>query len=313
LAREAALDLHPIGGEPLAAAGFAAAPVPGLEASGLLYLPDLRRLLVASDETPGKRAEAFLLDSALRVEKTVPIAGLERMDDMEAVAAGWGNSIYFLSSQSRTRKGKLPAERKLLAKAGRSGGALVLEGKLALADSLEALAKRSPDAPWSPWLLAALAEGTLDIEGLAWKDGDLYLGVKAPLRAGKALILRLAGADSLLGGKSAAGKSPAPAAVSIWKEFALHDARTGTACGISELLMRGREIFLLSTGKPAAGGHAGSLWILKDGAEAPALIRDFGGERPEGLAFDAGGDSLYVAFDNGDRGPSKIGKLEIPR
>ncbi len=308
--------LHDIGAPHVAAAGFAApafAPssVPGLEASGLLYLPDLGRLLVASDETPGKRAEVYLLDSAFRVEKALPIAGLDRMDDIEAVAAGREGAIYFLSSQSRTRKGKLPEERRWLAKAGRSGGALVLEGKLALCDTLEALAKRAPEAPWSAWLRRALDEGTLDIEGLAWQDGDLFLGVKAPLHAGKAVILRLAGADSLLGARG--GKSPATSAVSIWKEFDLTDARTKTACGFSELLMRDGAAYLLSTGKAPGDGHAGALWLLRKGEAAPVLVRDFGGERPEGLAFDASGESLYVAFDNGSRGPSKIGKVAVPR
>lgn len=309
----AAPDLHPLGAPAVATAGFAAAPVSGLEASGLLYLPDLGRLLVASDETPGKRAEVYLLDSAYRIEKAVPIAGLDRMDDIEAVAAGRNGAIYLLSSQSRTRKGKLAAERKWLAKAGRSGSALALEGKLALCDTLDALAGRSPGAAWSPWLRAALAEGTLDIEGLAWKDDDLYLGVKAPLRSGQAVILRLAGADSLLTGKGGAGKPPAAAAVSLWKEFELKDARTGAACGISELLMRDGATYLLSTGKAPRGGHAGSLWVLANGAETPVLARDFGGERPEGLAFDAAGDSLYVAFDNGSRGPSQIAKVAVPR
>jgi hypothetical protein len=187
-------------------------------------------------------------------------------------------------------------------------------GKLSLCDTLGALAERAPEAAWSPWLRAAMAEGTLDIEGLAWKDEDLYLGVKAPLRAGKAVILRLAGADSLLSGKGpGAGKSPAAPAVSIWKELDLRDARTGAACGISELLMRDGATYLLSTGKAPQGGHAGSLWKLGNGAEAPALARDFGGERPEGLAFDAAGESLYVAFDNGSRGPSQIGKVAVPR
>jgi hypothetical protein len=273
-----------------------------------LYLADLGRLLVVSDDTPGKRAEAYLLDSAYRIEKAVPIAGMDRMADVEAVAAGRGGAVYFLSSQSRTRKGKLPAERKWLAKAGRNGGTLVLEGKLDLADTLEALAKRAPDAPWSAWLRGALAEGMLDVEGLAWKDDDLYLGVKTPLRSGKAVVLRLAGADSLL-----AGRPSSPSSVSIWKEFSLHDPRTGAVCGIAELLMRGGETYLLSTGKSHAKGHAGALWVLRSGAEAPTFVRDFLGEHPEGLAFDAGGESLYVAFDNGGAAASKIGKVGLPR
>lgn len=299
---------RPIGPPPVAAAGFLPASVPGLEASGLLFLPDLGRLLVVSDDTPGKRAEVYLLDSAERIEKAVPIAGMGRMDDMEAVAAGRGGAIYFLSSQSRTRKGKLTPERKWLAKAGRSGGNLVLEGKLDLADTLEALARRAPDAPWSAWFRAALDEGSLDIEGLAWQDGDLFLGVKKPLRAGKALVLRLAGADSLL-----AGKAPSPSAVSIWKEWDLRDPRTGAACGISELLMGNGAAYILSTGKAPEGGHAGALWVLRPGATEPALARDFGGGHAEGLAFDASGESLYVAFDNGGRRPSEIGKVERPR
>lgn len=292
---------------PVAAAGFAGTEVPGLEPSGLLYLADLGRLLAVSDDTPGRRAEAYLLDSSYRVEKALPVAGLERMDDIESVAEGAGGSVYLLSSQSRTRKGKLPAARKLLAKAMRRGRELSLAGKLSLADSLEALAAREPGEAWAGWFRSALAEGSLDIEGLAWRAGDLFLGCKAPLRAGKAVVLRLAGADSLL-----AGKALGPGAVSLWREWDLRDARTGAACGISELLMLGDRTYVLSTGKAPGKGHAGSLWLSRSDAESPLAVRDFGGERPEGLAVDAGGDSLFVAFDNGGRGPSRIAKVERP-
>jgi multidrug resistance efflux pump len=287
----------------LAVAGLAAgaADVPGLEASGLLYLPDLARFLVVSDDTRKKNAEVYLMDTAYRVEKTVPIRGLAKMDDMESIADGGNGSVYVLSSQNRSKHGKLAEARKLLVRAKRKGADLELQDKVVLLDALEKAAKGNPGADWSAYLKSGLADGSMDIEGMAVRDGDLYLGFKAPLRDGKAVILRVAGVDSLL-----AGKTPA-AAVSIWKTLGLKDSAGAIACGIADLLFLSGDLYLLSTGDApgADGAHAGELWVVrKDAAEAERL-RGFAGAKPEGLAQGPGGN-IYVAFDNGSRHPSQV-------
>lgn len=305
---------HDIRPPMVAAAGLAVSPaeVPGIEASGLLWLPDLARFLVVSDETPRKQALVYLMDTAFRIEKPVQVRGLEGMDDMEAIAQGPGGMVWLLSSQSRTKGGKLKPERKLLVKASRKGDALALEGRISLLDRLDSLSRGRKDLDWAAWLQEGLAAGTIDIEGLAVKDGDLYFGFKAPLRDAKAVILRVAGADAfLVGGPGGADR------IFLWKTLDLKDARTGTACGISDLVFSEGDAWLLSTGTDPKGAgseegrHAGALWRLRAGEERPVELKDFGGANPEGLArLDS---HLYIAFDNGSKRPSQVIRMVAPR
>jgi multidrug resistance efflux pump len=288
-----------------------ATDVPGIEASGLLFLPDLKRFLVISDETAKHKALVHLMDTAYKIEKTVPVRGLDKMDDMEAVAEDGAGSIYILSSQSYTKKGKLPDHRKLLIKTRRKGDNLELQGKIVLIDALEKASRADAGKDWAAFLRTGLAAESIDIEGMAVLGGDVYLGFKAPLLDGKAVILRLSGIDSLM-----AGKALAAPAVSIWKTLDLKDARTSTACGISDFIFLDGNTYLLSTGTRAgspgaASGseddrHAGSLWVLRKDAAKPVELRDFAGAKPEGLAHVAADKSFYVAFDNGSKRPSQV-------
>lgn len=288
-----------------------AVDVAGIEASGLLFLPDLGRFLVVSDDNPKKQPLLHLMDTAGRIEKTLPIRGLDKMDDMEAISGETadGGALWVLSSQSRTRGGKLPEPRRLLVKFRRKGADLDLVGKVVLLDLLERLASRHPGKDWARFLKGGLAAGTHDIEGMSVEAGDLYLGFKAPLHGGKAVILRIAGADSLV-----AGREPAAEAISIWKSLDLKDARLGIACGIADLVFVAGDLWILSTGD--AGGeekHAGELWVLRKGTDRPERIRDFGGAKPEGLAHHAASGSFYVTFDNGGNRPSQLLRLGTVR
>lgn len=305
-------DIRPLSVSAAGLAPAAPAEVPGIEASGLIYLPDLARFLVISDDTPRKQAQVYLMDTAFRIEKTVPIRGLDGMDDMEAIAEGANGRVWILSSQSRSKGGKLKPDRKLLVKALRKGGALELEGKMSLLDRLDSLSRVRKDLDWAAWLQEGLAAGTVDIEGLAVKDGDLYFGFKAPLRNGKAVILRVAGADAFLAG----GPGPGADAVFLWKSLDLKDTRTGIACGVADLIFMGGDAWILSTGdakgKATEGeGHAGALWRLRGDEELPVELKDFGGAKPEGLARHD--TNLYIAFDNGSKSPSQVMRLEAPK
>ena len=298
-----------------------ATEVPGIEASGLLYLPDLMRFLVISDDTPKKKALVHLMDTALRIEKSIPVDGLDKMDDMEAVAEGADGSIFLLSSQSHTKKGKLPDPRKLLVKARRKGSSLELQGKVSLLDVLDKASLANVGKDWAVFLRAGITAKTTDVEGMAIQGGDLYLGFKAPLLDGKAVILRIAGVDGLM-----AGKLPGSEAVSIWKSVDLKDARTSTPSGIADLVFLDGDAYLVSTGtqrdtKPgqSAGGvsederHAGALWVLRKDAAKAVELRDFAGAKPEGLAHVAADKSFYIAFDNGSDKPSQVLKIEVTR
>src|SRR5690606_36003514 len=147
-----------------ALAGFYGTPteVPGLEASGLIYLPDLDKFLVVSDESEKNRV-LYLMDSSARIEKSMHIRGLDKMNDMEAIAADSTGALFVLSSQRRTKKGKLPEKRTLLARVSRKGEILELKQKVRLYDLLESAARLNPGDEWARFLRVGISEGTLDI------------------------------------------------------------------------------------------------------------------------------------------------------
>lgn len=309
-----------------AVAGFAAAKreagmdLPGIEASGLIWLPDAKRFLIISDDNPKKQPLLHLSDASFRGLRAVSVQGLDKMDDMEGVSAGPGGAIYLLSSQSHNKKGKLADARKLLIKADRKGEVFNLAGKVLLLDLLGAAAAENPKADWAVFLTQAKAAHTVDIEGMAIRGDTLLLGFKAPLLDGKAVILRIADVDGLF-----KGGTPKASRIAFWKTLDLRGADAAkTPCGIADIAFAGGDAggdaYLVSTGTSGQkdpnggeGAHVGELWHLPAGAVTARRIHDFGGEKPEGLAWLAEGNSLAVAFDNGSDKPSRAVKMEIPK
>jgi len=76
-----------------------------MEASGILYLPDLKKYLLVSDTTPGNRPILYLMDNTGQIEDELVIQGLDKIDDMEAIAEGEEETIYIVCSQD-IHKGK---------------------------------------------------------------------------------------------------------------------------------------------------------------------------------------------------------------
>jgi len=293
---------------PTALAGMISisADEPGLEASGLAYLPDLDQFLVISDETK-KNPRLFLMDTNGRVTQIAKIQGLDDMDDMESITQDEEGRVYLLSSQSHTKNGKLPDRRKLLARVRRQGNELRLDAKINLWDKLAEAAAAYPETDWALYLRRGMEEKTLDIEGMTYAEGSLLLGFKAPLWDGKAVILRLGGIDSLFRGKAiSAGQ------LRLWQTLQL-TAASGLACGISDLEQIGDSLFLLSTGEAreglSHGGHQGGFWTYGIQTGKLELVRAFQDMKPEGLARHDPSGAFYLAFDNGSEKPSRILKL----
>lgn len=293
----------------MAGLGGMTAEVPGVEASGLLFLPDMGKFLVISDDTPRKKPVLFLMDTAMRIEREAPIRGLDRIDDMEAISAGEDGAVYILASQSRTKGGKLPEARKLLVRAKRKGADLELDGKAVLLDMLEKASREHPGQAWAAFLRDGLAAGSIDIEGMAVHRGDLYLGFKNPLSEGRAVILKLRNPGEMFAGKDLRGQD-----VEIWKtlDLAGGDAGRPAACGIADLLFLDGDAYMISTGDVRAGGeesHVGELWVLRQGADKPERLRSFGGRKPEGIAYHDVSGGFFIAFDNGSGSPSQIMRI----
>jgi len=152
--------------------------------------------------------------------------------------------------------------------------------------------------------------GGVDIEGLAFQAGTLYVGLKAPqTAAGAALILRIRDVLPAL----QTGVLP-PELVQRWAEVPLRvSAASGSVVqGISDLafLPDGSLAIVANSPKqmPADGG--GALWWLRPGGP-PRLLRRFPGLKPEGVTLTPDGKALMIVFDT-DRQPPLWVRQALP-
>lgn len=158
--------------------------------------------IVASDET--RAAQRMAVDVAKRtltvLEPLPLLPGKGAEIDLEGAAASVGERAYFLTgSQALTRQGgEFERERGYVFKLPVNASGRPQPQAVAKADLRAVLAA---DPVVSPFLnLPAEANG-LDIEGLAERGGQLFLGLRAPVREGKAAVVEV-GIQELFAGKA---------------------------------------------------------------------------------------------------------------
>lgn len=265
------------------------------EPSGAVWSAALSRYLIISDDTGDKQrgtghapwlftmSREGVMDSA-----PLPILGLEKLNDAEALCAGPEGSFLLSTSHSRNRKGRDKAERRMMLQLVLSGRALTIVGRLDLAEALTASGLLPP--------------GSVDIEGLAFRDGALYVGLKAPQTpTGAALILRIPDLQSAL----RAGALPA-AQVQRFAEVPLRvPGEAGEVVqGISDLtfLPDGSLALLANSPKGLPPDGGGALWWLRPGT-APSLVRRFPGLKPEGVTLTEDQKALLIVIDHDRQQP----------
>lgn len=124
---------------------------------------------------------------------------------------------------------------------------------------------------------------------MAWRNGALYLGLKAPLDdRRRALIWRLARPEALF-----REGSLLPAGLSLWGRVLLEVE--GEPAGISELLFTAKGRLLVA----ATNDKGGGVFSVTAGGEELRVepVRSFPGLKPEGLSLTPDGRRLVVVFD----------------
>lgn len=272
------------------------------EPSAITWLPGLARHVIASDDTghPDRDDHApwlFTADAAGRLDpEPLVLHGLAELSDVEALAPGPGDSLYVLSSQSTSRKGKRPPARQVFARITFSNNSAEVAAVAHLADRLTANSLTDLG-------VADLAQ--LDIEGMtATSAGGLLLGLKAPLDArGRAPIWHLARPDRLLAGDLAGAGLTCRGAVAL-RVTADGAERPG---GISDLLELPDGSLLITTTASGTDPERqdGALWHVPglDALAAARPLRVFPGLKPEGLTLAPDRTSLIIVFDTGDAAP----------
>jgi hypothetical protein len=269
----------------------------GLELSGAAWSPALSRYVLVSDDINQEGSKhqplLFALSEAGQLDAApIEITGIAELNDPESITPGPAGTLFVCTSHSLNKKGHLPASRRRLLHI-----AVTAERRAQVLGQLDlSLARTAQGTP--PW-----GEGALDIEGIAFRDGALYIGLKSPLAAdGSASIFRLPEiVSSIRSGVIAEG------AVSLWSRtrFCVPHENKTVCEGVADLafLPNGSLLVLANTpkGLPTDGG--GSLWQLSAPNAAPSLLKRFDGLKPEGIALSPDHTSALVVFDTDGRKP----------
>lgn len=274
--------------------------IPEIEASGLIYLPDLNRFLLISDETKEKSPVLYLMDPDGVIRSKARIRGMDTIDDMEAICADRSGNIFLACSQSRKKNGTLPNNRKILAKINRNGTDFEVLKQFYLADLLKSAAGKSRTAKWTRFI----KNGDIEIEGMFYHRRDLYLGFKKPLKDGRAVILRIREIE-----KALEENRIRPDRMDIWRELDLKSDDSNTGVGISDLLFHDNRLYALFSAQKK-GSRTGMLRVF-DGEGILMEEYGLGNPNPEGIAFckdpmDAKKRNLVITFDGGGKKPSKM-------
>ncbi|HYQ02033.1 MAG TPA: hypothetical protein VER96_25340 [Polyangiaceae bacterium] len=270
----------------------------GLELSGAAWSSALSRYVLVSDDISDEGAKhtplLFALSEAGQLDTApIKIEGISELNDPESITAGPEGTFFVCTSHSLNKKGHLPAGRRRLIQISLSA-----DRRAKLIGQVDLSAARTVDGkpPWGE-------SGALDIEGIAFRDGALFIGLKSPLGGdGSASILRLPEVVSVV----KAGVVPA-GALSLWSRarFCVPHEGKSVCEGIADLAFLPDGSLLVAgnspKGMPTDGG--GSLWKLDAANGTPKLLKRFDGLKPEGIALAPDHTTAIVVFDTDGRQP----------
>jgi len=295
---------------PICAAGAACAIEPlsippslrnragALELSGLAWAPSLDRYLGVVDEgveIRGQLSFVFALDRFGVVDAApVPIVGGGELDDVEALTPGPEQTYFLLTSHAPNRHGKVGRQRRRLLQLRLEDRRLRVTGDLDLFEG-------KGEVPRQIEKLGLPRATPVDLEGLAFSDGALYIGLKEPLLpGGSAIVLRLESPSEAF----AAGKLPKKA-LSFWGDIELTATSAAGARmsqGIADLAFGPDGALYVCANAPKSGtaDGGGTLWRIaqpRGGRMTATVLRQFSGLKPEGVAVGPAGKALGLVFD----------------
>jgi len=269
-----------------------------LELSGAAWAPAISRYLLVSDDVHdgGDKHRPLLYtlaDSGKLDAAPIEIDGAGELNDPEAITAGPDGTFFISTSHSLTKKGRQPRSRHRLLRIS-----VGPDRKAVACGELDLTTARGADGQllWGD-------ERRLDVEGIAYHEGALFIGLKSPLASdGSASIFRLA--DVLSAVQSGA---IAPGAMSAYARPRLCVMRGGReVCeGVADLaaLPDGALLIAANSPKNMPTDGGGALWKLKAPGAPAELLKRFDGLKPEGVALTPTGKAAIVVFDTDGKKP----------
>lgn len=277
-----------------------------LESSGMVYLKDEKALLIGSDDM-GPADSPFYLMNLDKADKpvNVPMKGVEKFDDLESMSVS-GGKIYAMSSLSRSKKGKVKAERSLIARLTFKNGVVNIDRAL---DMRTALLKNLKSQPALAGIASEFDE-KLEVEGFAMDGNDAFVALKEPrLPDGTSVIVKIRG----LGAQIEAGRIDR-LDLDVHQMLKLDSRLCDEPSKVTDMVKTRRGLLILSNCRRSE--KTGQVWYLADGATAAQidLLTALKHGRPEAMALTEDGRTLFVGSDNGKKGSDliRIEMLKVP-
>jgi len=279
------------------------------EPSAITWFADLKRYLILSDDTGKKDAKndhapmVFLMKENGEVEPNpLVIQGISTVNDLEAVTPFENDYLYFISSQSISKQGKRPKSRGSILKVRWNGTNFAVEAQVSFLSLL--LKSYSQGELEALGLQKSATDGlpVLNIEGAAYRDNILYLGLKEPLSGKGALIWQLNNPDNIFNSKQLeSGQLTVYGCVQLEKY-------NGKNSSISDLVFDNLgRLWALST-IPGVDiknqvGSINRIDRFADGHLESTKFYSFPGLKPEGICVTPSNHFLIV-FDADEKLPS---------
>ncbi len=266
------------------------------EPSGLIYLKDIKKFMIVSDDTDtNKTPYVFLMDSDGMVDdQPLRIPGIQAINDMESISTD-GTSIYIMASQSQGSKSKerdYPGARNLFVRTQfsdlRFGTTEAVELRPILLNAMQA----SKDARVRE-IFAQVKKTDLEIESHSVLNDTLLIGLKTPMMLnGSAAILEVKHVSRIFEKHQIASKD-----LSIYQTIIFSDG-TSSQHRLSDFTWVKGELYATTK---CAKQMQGALWKIPSGSQAvnAQFVQHFDGFNSEGIVEDPNGESLIVTFDQG--------------
>ncbi len=258
------------------------------EPSGLIWLHDIQRYLIVSDDTgfKGNNNHApwlFLMDkNGIMDSEPVAIGGIEQLNDLEAVTMSEDGTIYLMSSQSINKKGKRAKTRQYLLEVEHTGREFKVKRRIEFYKALESAYDDTALDALGLGAQTGKAGRVLNIEGAAWHKGDLIIGLKEPHSEKGAIIWRLKNLKQFME-NGVLQKNQ----LERYAELEL-EATDGTVHGISDLCFDDAGVLYVLSTVPgqSADSQTSMLHTVKNfgpGLLRAGLLKKFEGHKAEGI------------------------------
>ena len=263
-----------------------------IEASGAVFVPETGKFLVVSDETEKKQPLLFEvgLDG---LAKRIKIENLDKINDIESIAKEADGPYLVMSSMSYSKKGKLKAERRILASFTLTQGKAELKNAVDMYEILKDFADRS-EGTAADFLKKGIIEKSIDAEGLFVLGDSLFIAFKDPLFAGNGMIFEIADYKKIF----SENKISKDQIQVILIEDLPKERR------ISDIYMISKDRFYFTAS--CVDEKCGAFYLFENGKSS--LIRHFSSLKPEGIAVNGNGE-FFIFFDLDQKENSKFMNL----